>query len=671
MERYQVYIDGNQVRNPIGLRQFELRLKRDQDISGLLVTATNKFTFFGDGFRILQEAQDTNYNDKITTSIEILGNDGNYTEQFKGVIILSDVFLNLDKRFAETTIEDGSFQGAIQGNKNIKMFLNSNLTKNGEILTALTPAAMDFFQPSGSYTPVRNRVTYLYKDALDLLVRYMTDDEVKGIQSAYLDDVNNFGGASLPYITTGEGVRIAAPTAPNVSFAQLITFLSKTHDLTFDFVINSSGEPVMRIEDRAFFFSNTNSETIRDIKDLTQEIDVDKLASHIEVGNNKAFGTGNCSAVTRWFTFQKEDYALRGKGNIDKLIDLTTDFITDSNVIEEIVNNNNDAFDDDIVVVLGTTNGTQATKFISTSYCSNSAFYNLPWTNDNIVARQLGAMPESVTKFLVGGTSPSRSNKGTDFLETLFSISPLFPNFTVPKPVDFLLNFTDPIYDIGSNYVSQNTPTTHYDIPFEGNFTFEARVKSTFAITQFNTAGGSTPNITVTFQIAIERWNTAFTVLKEQSLSIIKTLQFGRGQALAGFPQVPIATRSRAIVHQTTMDCDVSDRIIVRVLYVSLQAEDVSEAVVNIPGLPSTSFKCLGAEEDNGVFQVFDPLTFKARLFKFKKNLSLSQGNNIRANTRDSLIINESSDPTTDKKAWIEEMNQKVNTGETNATLIN
>lgn len=674
MERYKVYIGGAEVRNPIGLRQFELRVKRDQDISGLLITATNQFTFFGNGYEILKAAQDANYNDKIKASIHVLGTDGNYTEKFPGVIILSDVKLNLDKRFAKTTIEDASFQGAIQGNKSIKMFLDTSLSKNGEQLTALTATSMDFFQSNGSYPPTQNRELYLYKDALDLLVRFMTDNEVKGVQSIYLDDVNNFAGDSLPYITTGEGVRKTAPTAPNVSFSQLITFLRKTHDLTFDFVINSDGESVMRIEERGFFFNNVNTETIRNIKDLTLEIDIEKLASHMEIGNNTTFASGNCSATTRWFSFQKEDYALRGKGNIDKLIDLTTDFITDSNVIEEIVNNASTAFDDDIIVVLGNAAGTLASKFQSASYCSNTPFYNLPYTNDNIVARVLGALPESVVKFLVGGTAPAKSFGGTARTDIIAVRPSLLPEITIPQASEHFLNFTEVEYDIGSNYVI--VPVTFYDIPFLGNFSFESIVGVIFEISEPVTIGkGTTPNITIRVSTAIERWNAAFTVLKERILSPESQIQFGKlfingTDGADGFIQVDSSFRTGIITHSVTMDCDVSDRIVVKIFYNVIDGIGFTEATASIAPT-SRRFKCLGADEDSGVFQVFDPSTFKARLYKFKKNISLSQGDNIRANTRDSLIINERTDQETDKRAWVEEMNQKQETGETQFTLLN
>ena len=135
------------------------------------------------------------------------------------------------------------------------------MTKNGEQVTSLTIFNLDYFIANGTYQSLANRRAYLLKDALDFMVRFMTDDTVKGIQSTYLDDTANFDGV-LPYITTGEAIRLANSDAPNVSFSELMTFLQRTHDLTFDFV-TVSGEVVMRIEDRAFFFQSDVTDTFR------------------------------------------------------------------------------------------------------------------------------------------------------------------------------------------------------------------------------------------------------------------------------------------------------------------------------------------------------------------------------------------------------------------------
>ncbi len=674
MEKYLFKIEGDRIVNPEGWKDFELRLKRDDDIVGLLVSSTNEFIFKGDGYDILKTRFDDNFNDKVNVTIEILQPDQSYKLQYSGVVILTNVQFNLEKKLASTTVEDASFQGAISGNKSIKTFLDTDLTKNSEKIDAITIFNMDFFQPNGNFTPIVNRRLFLYKDALDLLVRFMTDDLVKGVQSAYLDDVNNFGGDSLLYITTGEGIRVANPLSPNVSFAQLITFLSKTHDLTFDFVTDTNGDPVMRIEEREFFFGTANSDTIRDIIDLTVDIDELKIGSHIEIGNNTTFPTGNCSATTRFFSFQNEDYALSGKGNVDNLIDLKTDFINDSNVIEEIVRNNNDSFEEDIIVVMGNAAGTQATRFQSTQYCSNNFFYNLEFTNDNILSRLLAGIPGSVIKFLVGGSTPCKVFQGADRTDVIAVLNITFPEITAPQVSEHFLNFIDVDFDIGSNY--NVVPQTHYDVPFEGAFSFSAFVAVTFAITEpVVLSKGRITRISIRFQIAIQRFDVTLTTLKEESRSPLTDLTFIRpfvtpGVPSDGFTQINPALRTPFITKSVTMDCDTSDRIVVKIFYTVFDGQGFTEAIAHIPAA-NARFFCLGAAEDNGVFEVFDPLSFRARRYKFQKNLSLTRSDNIRANSRSSILINELSDTSLDKITHIEEMRNNIETGETSFTTIN
>ena len=658
MDKYKFILEGNEVSNPNGWDKFELRLKRDDDIAGLLISSTNKFTFKGDGYDIIKDRFDNNYNDKINATIEVL-EDNSYVEKYKGVIILTDVLFNLEKRTVQTTIEDASFQGAIQANKNVKSFLNAGMTKNGEQVTSLTIFNLDYFIANGTYQSLANRRAYLLKDALDFMVRFMTDDTVKGIQSTYLDDTANFDGV-LPYITTGEAIRLANSDAPNVSFSELMTFLQRTHDLTFDFV-TVSGEVVMRIEERAFFFQSDVTDTFRDLTDLSLNVDSQKIASHLEVGNNTTADAGNCSLTTRFFSFQEEDYALKGKGNVDKLIDLKTDFVTDSNVIQYIVTNlSDDEFDDNIVIVQAST--TQAARFQSTSYCSNNYYYNASFTNDKIIDRNLNAIPNSITKYLTAATTPAKAEiSQATVLDTNATGFVGMPDDILTDVVRYInpLEFDSEIYDLGNNY-DPNLPDTFYDVPFTGNFSFQANVYASLQLTEiWNTSFATS----ISFSIEIRRWNSSFTQMKESVKS---------GEISVGFTSLyQMKFLNRSV--QTTMSCDTGDRVNVLVVFrVHAGTTNVKTIIATIiKNTNLTFFECLGAEDDAGTYKVFDPNSFKARLFKFRKNVSLQRSDNIRENTRSSFIINELSDTTLDKTVWIEEVVNNVETGETSFTMIN
>ena len=575
MDKYKFLLEDIEVVNPDGWDKFELRLKRDDDIAGLLISSTNKFTFKRNGYDAIKSRFDNNYNDKLNATIEVLES-GSYVEKYKGVIILTDVLFNLEKRTAQTTIEDASFQGAIQSNKNIKAIINSGMTKNGEQVTAITTHTIDFFKANGNYPPTELRRVWLLKDALDFMVRFMTDDVVKGIQSDYLDDTNNFDGY-LPYITTGESIRLAGSGAPNISFSELITFLQRTHDLTFDFV-TVSDEIVMRIEERAFFFQSSTVDTFRDLTDLTLNVDAQKIASHLEVGNNTTADSGNCSLTTRFFSFQKEDYALRGKGNVDKLIDLKTDFVTDSNVIEDIVNNANDDYDDNIVIVQAT--ATLAAKFINADYCSNDPYYNASFTNDKTINRVLSAVPGAIFKQLTTTVTPAKAIQDTP----LTSLPNGIDTQTQPQPqihyFDPLVPLTDEVYDLGNNYnttltVPNNIGDTFYDIPFGGKYSFKAGINFKIEGEPGGIIGDSYYDIGV--WVRIEQWNSSFTIKKATLESPTQPIQRLYKDLYSG-TMADLRTVGKRTT-QGTLNCTGGDRIFVRFVFVIYKHNQMS--VVN------------------------------------------------------------------------------------------
>lgn len=664
MNKYRFTINGNEVDNPEGWKNFELRLKRDDDIAGLLVSSTNKFTFSGTGYDAIKTRFDNNYNDKISATIYVL-EDGSYVEKYKGVIILTDVLFNLEKRTAQTTIEDASFQGAIQSNKNVKAILDSGFTKNGEEVDVPTVYNLDYFNASGNPLSLSNRRAYLLKDALDFLVRFMTDDEVKGVQSAYLDDTDNFDGY-LPYITTGQSIRQESQNAPNVSFVDIMTFLQRTHDLTFDFV-TVSGDIVMRIEERAFFFESTNVDTFRDLTDLTVNIDAQKIASHLEVGNNTFKDSGNCSSSVRFFAFQKEDYALLGRGNIDKLLDLTTDFVTDSNVIEFIVANlSNDTYDDDIVIVQAST--TLARAFTSTNYCSNDPYYNATFTNDRVINRNLNAIPSGVSKYLGAETTPAKASSGSAVILNTQSTGlwgiPSSYNIDWVREVNPLV-FDNEIYDIGGNF-DAIAPDTYYSCPFSGEFSFKLSVYTRFKLIAIHHISNF---VNISYEVVLEHWNNAKTTLKGSKSNTITN--FGWAQ------QDPSTANVHNILNQVsqTINCHSGDRIYGKVIFKARAGvKNIFKILTTIlasPHATGTWLECSGSEDDGGTYKEFDPNSFKARLYKFQKNVSLQRTDNIRNNTRSSVIINELSDTSLDKTVWIEEMVNNVETSETSFTMIN
>lgn len=660
MDKYQFIVDDTIISNPDQWQQMELTAERDKEISGILTLFTSELTFRKDGYTLLKQRFDDNYNTFVSAIVNRLTG-GVYITAIEGIILLSDIVFNLEKKTATVTVEDGSFQGGVSNYKNDKSFLNGGFTRNGVPITSPTPVILDFFTPAtGVYKGWGDRDCYLVSDALDFMVRFMTDDRVKGIRSDYLSDTSNFEGF-LPYVVTGEEIRTGTADAPNIKFADIMEFLKRTHDLTFSFQNNSDGEPVMQIEGKETFFDDTVAATIRKIKDLTLEVDTEKLFSRLLIGNNTFTESGNCSPTTRFFAFRNEDYVIQGKANKDQALDLRTDYVTDSNTIEDIVVNNEDSFDENIFIIVGDSATNKAVQFQDTSYCSNLFFYNQGFTNDQIVQRYINSIPGNTAKFLV--TDSTTANIGLSG-----GIRPIFPPFNYQR--FSFNNETSPFFDTGTNY--NNTPGNfYYDIPFAANYSFEYNVKL-----EFSRALGSLcfEDAFTTITMRLQKMDSNFNVLEEK----VKQLAFkqfaGKITLLDGtkiiFPSEPPVFRN--IFDSTTFSCSAGQRIAIKteILWIP-GATNCQGMIINILPDNDTFFSCLGADEDAGVYKIFQPTEYRVLLYNFAKNQSFTEAMNLFNNRIDQVAINEGSDPSNDKATWIQRMSHKIETGETQFTQIN
>ena len=592
---------------------------------------------------LLKQQFDANYNNKITANIDILNNNNTYDRLFTGAILLSNIQFNLNRRTAIVRLEDIGFFGAIDNNKNIKTFLNSEFTKNGTQITTPTAFQLDYFTPAtGAFFGFGNRDHYLVSDALDFLVRFMTDDVVKGITSTYLTTPSNFEGGLL-YVTTGEEIRTGAGQHPNISFKGMFQFLQRTHNISFAIESDVNGDPVMRIEEKSFFFESSTSFTVRNIRDLELKAAKDNLFSHLEVGNKTFEKSGNFSSTTRFFSFRDEDYIIEGSGNTDKVLDFKTDFITDNNVIELIVVTNigsgDDEFDEDNIIVTGNTAGNATIAFASPDF-----HYNRGLTNDKIMLRQINSIPNSASKYISAQNTPAFVGA------TTFSVvidAPIGSIIIIQSVIPFNTVF----HDLGGNYNS-TAPNHFYEIPFNGVFTFRASLRI-IVVPRIS-------NRTLVFRsrVEIQRWNAGLSVLQE---SVEK---FGTQTTATA-----ITSYFSDVDLTTTMICSAGERIRARAAIQVVSSDYITgelvEFFVTVP-----LFWCLGATNDAGVYQLFDPADFRALIYSFKQNTNSTDFNTLISQSLRRIKFNEGSNPTLDKLAWIDKIDYKVETSETDYQLI-
>ncbi len=652
-EKYRFILNGTIIQDtPEGWADIQLTIERDMELNSQILRFTSDLTFLGDGYTLIKAEYEKNYTNNISVEVQRFEDDTiDYEAIFTGTLLLPDVKFNLDKHTVTTSLEDTSFFAAINNRKNLKAILDSQFTINGENITPTPFFDMDFFRPSnGNFIgSLSNRNVYLVKDALDFLVRFMTDNEVKGVESTYLTTASNFNNGFL-YLLTGLELRLQDQDAPDISFRDLFTNMRKTHDIGFDFITKSNGDTVMRIEEEEFFFDQDESLTIRNIKDLGLRVDKNRLFSHLEVGNQTS-AEESFPFNIRFFVFIEEQYGIQGKGVIDRVLDLKTDFISDSNVFEDIIQNNNDEFDDDILIVQGQTDAIRSLIFGSAA----PFYYNDAFINNNILARHINGVPNSIVKYLTASNTPCKIGLLSDNI--IFSSG--LPNnilTTIIQRVP-LNNEASPFYDIGGNYFSVPDGqglSFYYNVPFEAAFTFE------YDIALKIEANTSAP---LSVRIRLQRFTPNFVFLEEKTETLNVTIQ--------GTPFTPsqLFDTTGALIPDSIIRFNTSKKFNLEAGdRVAIKIDAISNAIQ--PGTfdftmlvsENDNFTCLGSDSDGGVFEEFDPLSYRAQVYRFEKNVSLSDIESLIANSKKKLRINEGSDPALDRSAWIRNVSYDVET---------
>lgn len=640
-------------RTPEGWKEITLAIERNADLNIALLSFTSNVTFLGDGYDFLFNEYTLNYNNSVDVTIERLSDTTeDYVTEFEGRILLTEVVFNLDKHTALTAIEDRSFSSRISTRLANKAILDSEFSVNG-VKIAVTPSfAMDFFRENGTYTGnLADRKVYEVKATLDFLVRFMTDDEVKGVVSSYLSDISNFNQGLL-YILTPKELRLKDQDAPDVSFEQVFKNLQRTHNLSFAFEKDSNGDPVMRVEDQEFFFDTTEALEIRDIKNLELSTNSDKVFSHLEVGNEIST-TGAFPTDVRFFVFKEEQYAIQGKSVFNSPLDLKNDFITDTNVFMDIIENNNDEYDDEILIVEGHFQGIEALRFPSPVF-----HYNEGFRNNEIINRFLNGIPNSVAKFLTAPSTTCLIGANTQALLTApVSITSAQLLFT---------NESSPFFDSGSNYVSTpdiNNNLSYYLVPFDDTFGFRYNIN--FDINFERKTVFTTPDeandASLRIEIkAIRLTNDFNTVLQSIDETRFYLLNSDNNLEIVG--QGALNTSIVNFDRTVSFNPLLGEKIIIAIVIRILNTNSLNSFTMDM--LPSSDFGCLGSQGDGGVFQVIEPSDYRAQLYKFIKNVSLSDIRKILVNPFKKVIANPGSDTNEDRSTWVKSLTYNLETSE-------
>lgn len=489
-------MDGVLVNNP-GADEMTIAplLFRDETQRVMSLRIDGSFTWAFEGHDALRTAFDSGFCTRVELVIDQrMTPSATWQNIFNGFVYVTDCDFYRKQPTVECKITDNSFSARIDSNRTIKFNVDTARTKSGKLTTVGTPItnqSVDFFLPSapvGTYG-IANVTSYLVIDVLEFLVDAMSNSNMT-VSAPIFDTGGDFENL---IICTGGAIRFAAGgvgavnSSPYISYEQIWNTLWKQ----FNLVMRINGSVVV-IELASDQYSASTVLTLTKVMNIHETIEQDKLYTKVIFGssqNQPSAGSFSFPDI-RFFSFQEEEYHSYGDCNhVEQELDLTTDFITDSNVIEDIIVNDNDEYDNDVFLVETDLPGTARAHKYATF--PPNFVYNEGFVNSTVALRWDGFIPRSIAYY--EGTGDANFEQRLTNASTDFGAH----NTAVGSPivaVDYNSIFLDTIPPGGWNAAGD-----YYTIPADGFYRFGVEQRLTSIIYADQSSGN------LQFIIEIER----------------------------------------------------------------------------------------------------------------------------------------------------------------------
>jgi hypothetical protein len=479
---YIFKINGTAVSDPLEWADFTETLEYDKQVNGILMKYNQKFTFVKDGYEYISNYLANNgYCNKLPITVLFKCTDGTYDIILDGFIFLSEAKFNRSKCTVEVEFEDNSFTSKIYANRGIKTYINADRSKNG---TAITPATKISI---GMANPFTSQINYYWREGYDLkeVFRYLIDFMTDGTVGFVSDWYDNLPVADKILVTTGSLIRLTGTNTkhdpPNISFQETFEEVRKKFNIAFAVEKDTSGNPQIRIENFDYFKDNVNQSTIvYNIPELIESFDSDMFYAQVNIGSNAIpLPNINIGQFALWpypfVTFQKEEYFVQGECNTDEELNLVSDWVIDSNIIQglTLTDTANTDYDAKNIFIQYDSSNMWATLWNTIDYGINNPYPNRMYYN------------EIFTNALVAGRFNLQGNisKNIGSPAPLFYATKVYPealkshtgtsigqSFSdVYTDVEFANDSIAPAYDPGNNY--DNT-TYRFKAPISGLYSF-------------------------------------------------------------------------------------------------------------------------------------------------------------------------------------------------------
>lgn len=483
---------------PRGLDELDIVVSFSADEKTLLQkTGDTSLTFTGDAYEYLRQSQKENgYNGIHNVEIQKRVDDTAFSKVFTGKLFINDCTFDLDNRFCQVDIEDTGVASFIANNKEIRTNFTTGKTKNGLDIDIVVADIVELINPPsntvpavGIFTASTDRRFYPLKDVLNYLTKFVSDDSIS-FQSDFIDELESSSNGTKWGIIRGknlrtDGLSTNGEVVDEISFMDVLLDFSRLYDLILT-SNNSTGSTVARLEGLEFFRNDTSNITKDNVSDIKQSYIQDLIYGQIDIGSKDAIIDGSAGSLVHLppFDFGKDIYYISGLGNLDKTLDMQMEtFITDSNIIEDIITNDNDTYDNEwFLISYHDVNGTfEAWTEAGNIFGDGNYYYNGEALNKNIVIRYN----------LHGAAVKTSGSPDGDFVGTKGNTT--ITDFAGGNPITGRIvvgNFDNVIADPGGLW---NTTTNTYTATNSGIVNLRVQVDTNTSAMQSVIAGGAFP----------------------------------------------------------------------------------------------------------------------------------------------------------------------------------
>lgn len=653
---FKFYLDNNLVADPINWADFEESIVRDEEIKGLLPKYDVKLDFAGDGYEYLYSMkQQTGFCTLVSFKVDFKCGSQHNTI-LKGYIPISDCKFNRNKCIVSTQIVDDNFGARIYNNKNIYTELNTGKSKNGFDITSATEYDVSLFRPStGVDLPTARKGIFIY-DAFRFLIEFMTDGLV-GFESDYLDYTKNTSEVNAKNIMLFLGKELRVPSqgkTVSVAFDELFREVNKKYPIAFTIIKGADGRSTMKIENEAYFFGAQGNVFFNNVENLEESFTNELLYSNVKFGGETADYNATLHSFGQplFLGFKEEEYFLTGECNIDRELDLTAEYIIDSNIIEELIYTSigNDNYDENTFFIEVRT---PITTPVLAAYGLNFITQTLPlYYNPNLANNKVAErynLQGDIAQYLGGNDVGFRASTTFSYYfanhTNAGSLSPVVSQTSTVK-VPFNNDSTLPNYDANSQF---NTTTYRYTSSQDGQYL----LGSQFTVSA-DTPTGNPLNLNRVWQVTMRfrRYNSSNTLLEDNTYVIINTTGGG------------IETQVGSASHLTYLANTDYAEMWVTIVSIPKNYLIPSNAQFYIAGEFYTNATVTGG----GIYEESEPSDYYVGQFDFERPIDSDTYDVIKSDLAKSIDV--SPDGVNISRGWIKLITRNYATGKSKIQLI-